>query len=91
MDPQMLDLEGNLVRSASAVRQAVEAGASFVVLPELVTSGYMFGSADELQAVALGVDDSRLDIWRRALAGSAHCSWPGSPNGDRTGTSTTAR
>ncbi|WP_309241590.1 nitrilase-related carbon-nitrogen hydrolase [Mycobacterium sp. AZCC_0083] len=70
MDPQMLDLEGNLVRSASAVRQAVEAGASFVVLPELVTSGYMFGSADELQAVALGVDDLRLDVWRRALAGS---------------------
>jgi predicted amidohydrolase len=70
MDPQMLDLEGNLVRSASAVRQAVEAGASFVVLPELVTSGYMFSHADELRAVALGVDDSRLDVWRRALAGS---------------------
>lgn len=70
MDPQMMDLEGNLVRSASAVRQAVERGASFVVLPELVTSGYMFGSADELQAVALGVDDERLGIWRRALAGS---------------------
>jgi predicted amidohydrolase len=70
MDPQMLDLEGNLVRSASAVRQAVEAGASFVVLPELVTSGYMFASADELQDMALGVDDARLDVWRRALAGS---------------------
>jgi predicted amidohydrolase len=66
----MMDLEGNLERSASAVHRAVERGASFVVLPELITTGYMFADADELQAVALGVDDDRLDIWRQALAGS---------------------
>jgi predicted amidohydrolase len=65
-----MDLAGNLERSASAVRQAVARGASFVVLPELVTSGYMLDSAAELRAVALEVGDDRLDIWRRALAGS---------------------
>ncbi|CAN5399186.1 nitrilase family protein [soil metagenome] len=70
MDPQMMDLAGNLERSASAVRRAVALGASFVVLPELATSGYMFDHADELQAVALRVDDARLDVWRRALAGT---------------------
>lgn len=66
----MLDLEGNLERSALAVRRAVERGATFIVLPELVTTGYMFDSADEVQAVALEVDDERLDIWRQALADS---------------------
>jgi 5-aminopentanamidase len=64
-----MDLDGNLARAAAATRRAVEQGASFVVLPELVTSGYMFDSADELQAVALRADDARLDLLRQALVG----------------------
>lgn len=56
--------------SADAVAQAVAAGAEIVVLPELVTSGYMFTDADEARSVAVRTDDSAFDVWRSA-AGDA--------------------
>ncbi len=45
-------------------------GAQIVVLPELVTSGYMFADAAEARAVALAADDTAFDAWI-AAAGTA--------------------
>jgi predicted amidohydrolase len=51
--PIVGDLEGNRRLAREAVREAVGAGARLVVLPELVTSGYVFESAEEARALAL--------------------------------------
>jgi predicted amidohydrolase len=51
--PRIADLQVNRERSVRAVAEAVDAGADVVVLPELVTSGYVFDSADEAAAVAI--------------------------------------
>ncbi len=40
--PVLGDLEGNRARAAAAIEAAAAAGADVVVLPELVTSGYVF-------------------------------------------------
>src|SRR5438552_1089514 len=59
--PAVGDLEGNLALAASAVRAA--AGADVVVLPELVTSGYCFDSADEARSVAIPAGHPALREW----------------------------
>jgi predicted amidohydrolase len=51
--PVLGDLEENARRSTAAVRAAVDDGADVIVLPELITSGYMFQSIEEVQAAAL--------------------------------------
>ncbi len=66
----MGSLQANLEMSADAVAQAVAAGAQIVVLPELVTSGYMFADAAEARSVALTADDAAFDAWR-SVAGDA--------------------
>ena len=64
------DTAANLRMSAAAISDAVAAGAQIVVLPELVTSGYMFADADEARAAALRAADPVFDAWRSA-AGDA--------------------
>ena len=54
--PRIADLQANRRLSLSAIADAVAAGADVVVLPELVTSGYMFESAEE---AAVGGDHPR--------------------------------
>ncbi len=56
--------------SAAAIGDAVAAGAHIIVLPELVTSGYMFIDADEARSAALRPTDPAFDAWRSA-AGDA--------------------
>ena len=51
--PRIADLPANPERSVRAVTEAVDAGADVVVLPELVTSGYVCDSTDEAAAVAI--------------------------------------
>ncbi len=51
--PTVGNLQANLELSGAAIAEAVAAGAEIVVLPELVTSGYMFADADEARSVAL--------------------------------------
>ncbi|MBV8218250.1 MAG: hypothetical protein JO325_07290 [Solirubrobacterales bacterium] len=57
---------GSPQRSAELAGEAVEAavatGAQVVVLPELVTSGYVFSSVEETQAAALAASDV-ADLW----------------------------
>ena len=49
---------------------AVAAGADVVVLPELVTSGYMFTDAAEARTAALSADSPRFAEWAALLGDS---------------------
>src|ERR1700753_4024534 len=68
--PRVADLQANRRLSLSAISDAVAAGADVVVLPELVTSGYMFESAEEAASVAISPDDPLFEQWA-AEAGDA--------------------
>ena len=68
--PVVGDPAGNAARSVRAVADAVAAGADLVVLPELVTSGYVFAGPREARAAAIRADDALLRAWAGA-AGSA--------------------
>ncbi len=61
--PVFADLEANRRLTVGAIRQAAEAGADVVVLPELITSGYMFDSTGEALEAAIGTDDAILGDW----------------------------
>lgn len=64
--PQIGDLAANHAMSVQAVREAVQAGAEIVILPELVTSGYAFESEDEARAVAIESDHDLFADWAAA-------------------------
>src|ERR1700742_69855 len=68
--PRIADLQTNRRLALSAISDAVSAGADVVVLPELVTSGYMFASAEEAASVAVAPEDPLFEEWA-AEAGSA--------------------
>ena len=50
--PRLGEVAGNVARAVAAAQQAADAGAQLVVLPELVTSGYVFADRDELRPAA---------------------------------------
>lgn len=64
------DLRGNVERAAAAVTAASRVGADVVVLPELVTTGYLLGSRAEAAAVAVGLDDPLFERWAAAAGGA---------------------
>lgn len=68
--PRLGDLDGNRRLSVEAIVRAGDAGADLVVLPELVTSGYLFDSRDEARAVAIPPDHPILAEWAAAAAGT---------------------
>ena len=70
MAPVLGDLNGNLAASTAEIAGAVAGGAQIVVLPELVTSGYLFTDAAEARTAALAAADPAFDAWI-AAAGSA--------------------
>jgi len=61
--PAVGDAEGNRRLAREAVREAIGAGARIVVLPELCTSGYVFESAEEAEALAQPLDGPALSDW----------------------------
>jgi predicted amidohydrolase len=61
--PVVGDRAGNRERARAALREAVGAGARLVVLPELCTSGYVFGSPDEARSLAQPAEGGALDEW----------------------------
>jgi 5-aminopentanamidase len=61
--PVIGDLAANRVIALDGIRQAVDGGADVVVLPELITSGYMFESPEEAAAVAIGSGHELLLEW----------------------------
>jgi predicted amidohydrolase len=61
--PVIGDLAANREIALDAIREAVADGADVVVLPELITSGYMFESTEEAAAVAIGAGHEILLEW----------------------------
>jgi predicted amidohydrolase len=61
--PVLGDLDHNRAMALAAIREAIDAGAEVVVLPELITSGYVFSSPDEAADVAIGADHELLREW----------------------------
>jgi predicted amidohydrolase len=66
--PRIADLEANRALSVRAIREAVDAGAGIVVLPELVTSGYVFASREEARSVAIAPDHPLFADWAAEAA-----------------------
>lgn len=62
--PEFGDVAGNTARAAAAIVQAVEGGAQIVVLPELVSTGYVFADADEARSLAEPSDGATVTGWR---------------------------
>jgi 5-aminopentanamidase len=67
--PRFGDLEANRAL-ALAIRTAAADGADVVVLPELITSGYMFASREEAASLAIGPAHSILRDWAAEAARS---------------------
>ena len=68
LTPAFGDLAGNRERTAGAIAAAAAHGASVVVLPELVSSGYVFESTDEARACAEPADGETVTLWARLAA-----------------------
>src|SRR3954469_9159848 len=66
--PRIADLPANRQRSVRAVAEAIDAGADVVVLPELVTSGYVFESTDEATSVAITPRHAVFTDWAAEAA-----------------------
>jgi 5-aminopentanamidase len=66
--PVLGDLAGNRELTAAAVAQAVAAGASVIVLPELVSTGYVFESKAEARSHAEAPDGDTVQLWMRLAA-----------------------
>lgn len=52
----------------AAIVEALAVGSNLIVLPELVTSGYVFESESELRSIAIMSDDDVFEDWRRLIA-----------------------
>jgi predicted amidohydrolase len=66
--PEFGDLAANLELTMGAIGEAADAGADVVVLPELVTSGYVFSTPEEAAALAVDTDSEILRAWAREAA-----------------------
>jgi 5-aminopentanamidase len=66
--PVFGDLEANRRLTVAAIREAADSGADVVVLPELITSGYVFESPQEAAELAIGRDDPILGDWAAEAA-----------------------
>jgi predicted amidohydrolase len=66
--PVLGDLEANRAIALAAIREAADAGAEVVVLPELITSGYMFESPEEVAAAAIPVSHEVIAEWVKEAA-----------------------
>jgi predicted amidohydrolase len=61
--PVIGDLASNRELALAAIHEATDSGADVVVLPELVTSGYMFASPEEAESVAIAPGHQILEEW----------------------------
>jgi predicted amidohydrolase len=61
--PTLGDLDANRALALAAIREAIDAGAEVIVLPELITSGYMFTSPQEAAAASIPADHELLHEW----------------------------
>ena len=68
ISPDVVRPEESRARAVEAIAAAVSAGAQIVVLPELVTCGYVFESVEEARAGAFPADDEWFAGWAREAA-----------------------
>jgi 5-aminopentanamidase len=68
LHPRIGSLEANRGLSLNAIAAAVSERADIIVLPELVTSGYVFESVQEAAAVAIPATDPLLREWGAAAS-----------------------
>jgi 5-aminopentanamidase len=66
--PALGDPAANRELVADAVSHAAAQGASVIVLPELVSSGYVFDSRADAQASAEAADGATVTLWARLAA-----------------------
>jgi predicted amidohydrolase len=66
--PTLGDIEANRALALRAIREAIDAGADVVVLPELITSGYLFTSREEVAAAAVEAGHEILGEWAAEAA-----------------------
>lgn len=66
--PTVAAFEANRVMAAQGLRDAVAQGAELVLLPELVTSGYVFSSGEEARSTAIGVGHEIFSEWAEQVA-----------------------
>ena len=66
--PEVERPDQNAELARAAIAAAIDAGAQIVVLPELVSSGYVFKSLEEAQAAASAPGDELLAGWAREAA-----------------------
>ena len=66
--PVIGDLAANRMIALAGIHEAVDSHADVVVLPELITSGYMFDSPQEAAAVAIGRGHEILVEWAEEAA-----------------------
>jgi len=69
ISPRIGDLAANVEMSTEAVRSAIAESADIIVLPELVTSGYVFESNAEVASVAVTLGHPLFAGWANALSG----------------------
>ena len=68
LEPRVADAAHNRALSLAAIEEAAAGGAQVVVLPELVSSGYMFSCAEEAAALAITPGDALIAEWSDAAA-----------------------
>ena len=68
LSPRVGEFETNRTLSLNAIAAAVQERAGVIVLPELMTSGYVFQSAQEAASIAIGAGDPLLREWAAAAS-----------------------
>jgi predicted amidohydrolase len=69
--PRIGDLAANHGRIVRTISEETASGADVLVLPELVTSGYIFKTLDEVDACAITPDDPLVAEWAAAVHGGS--------------------
>jgi 5-aminopentanamidase len=69
--PRITELEANHREIVRTIARETSSGADILVLPELATSGYVFKSADEVDACAITPADPLVAEWAAAVAGES--------------------
>jgi len=66
--PDVESPERNSAATIEAISTAIDDGAQIVLVPELATSGYVFGSVEEARAAAISPDQEPLRSWAAQAA-----------------------
>jgi len=57
MEPKLLDLNANLSKAETLIKDAAKQNAKLIVLPELFDTGYNFETKEEVEEIAQQIPD----------------------------------